>query len=215
MFDRSDATSDVSDRDGRAYFVEEDTGRICFLYRFPYGGESEYRRIRGNGIKSSAGAIFVMFAFFVLFVVADLYEVMDNETNITGNALLLIGAIVVVIFYGVLVQKKQYEYRFEDYQSTRRNHDPIYVEENKRKKILERVIRKKGRNMLLLFAMLLCITIRAGYLLIRTAEIEVLILPPFSVTLLLAFAPDIADRWRGWNRARKVYWSESLGRKEE
>jgi len=200
MFERADsATIRPSDRDGKAYFVEKDTGRICFLYRFPFGGEKEYKSTRENGFKVLVG--FFLSLVFV-FVAVILYMAFSYEAGIISNALLLLGVTILLIPFGLLADKKLYKYRFEDYQRAVRNHHPIYVADNKKEEVLKRA-RKKGRTMLLL-AVPVSVALGMGYSFIITANMEYLMLPPLCVIILLMIAPDIKDRWSGWKVARKL-----------
>jgi len=212
MFDRADSTSAESGWDAKAYFVEKDTGRICFIKRFPYGGGKEYARARGEGGVTTLVMLVVLTVFII--VATALYVHFRYEANIIGNAALLIVATILLVPWGLRMQKHMYPYRIEDYQRTKRNHTPNYIDENKREEVLELAARRKGRNLLFVLAAWLFATIFWGYDFIMTASIEAVFIFPYGVAFLLAFAPDIADRCKGWLRAWKMYWSKSLGRKE-
>jgi len=212
MFERVvSATARLSDRDGKAYFVEEKTGRICFFNRFPYGGEREFERVRENGIVAFLVIIILIPLFFVG---TTLNLAFSDDASVARNAILLFVANILLAPVGLLADKKQYEYRFEDFQRVKKNYYPIYIDDSKKGEVLARA-RRKGWNVLVLLMMLLSGAIGAGYGFVMGADVELLIVSPLCVVLLCAFAPDFKDRLSGWKFAWKIYWAKAVDQEDE
>jgi hypothetical protein len=210
MFERAGSAT-ASPLDGKAYFVEEKTGRICIFYRFPYGGEKEFERVRGNGIVAFLIIIILIPLFFVGTI---LNLAFSDDASVVRNAILLFVANILLAPVGLLADKKQYKYRFEDFQRVKKNHYPVYIDDSKKGEVLARA-RRKGWNVLAVLVALLFGAIGAGYGFIMGADTELLLVSPSSIFLLLALAPDFKDRLSGWKFAWKIYWSKSVDQKEE
>ena len=192
MFDRTDQTGLKFDTSGRAYFAEENTGRMCYIYRFADEvlGAQEMKGRKHLGV--CAGIVLIL---IFIFKVADLYITHSYYTDIISNVLMFFGLTTVAVSFGVWVSKNGYKELSKDYQIALKEQNPIFIDENEKEDVLQRARVKKEKKVAVCAA-LLFLTIGIGLHFIMTSDMLSLVLSPTCAILL---------GWNGMTFANKMY----------
>ena len=188
----------------RAYFVEENTGQISFIYRFA----KQEERAREE---ASISYIVNMYAFLVGLPLAILWGITVPSLNsfyisyasIMNNSLLLLGVMVLAATLSFPVKRNMYKKNFENYLKVARNYLPIVVEDREREHLLKRA-RKRAWFILIVFVPILAITVWTGYAFVTTSNLGLLILSPLGTFVLLMIVSYSKDRWTGRKITRRM-----------
>ena len=209
MFDRREPGELRSNLHGRAYFVEKSTGRLCLIYRFRDEIAEAQELASRNIFKPSVAVIALV--LLAAFAMGDFYY--RYYSGIISNVLVLFVLIALTFFSGIWLIKNDYRELFEDYQKAARRQSPIFLDSNQTEEALRRARLKKWR-MLFFLAIALCLVIGTGYHFIATSDTRYLISTSL-LTIFLTRIPNPKEWWSSMSIASKMYFSKSLGRKED
>jgi len=203
MFDWADPSYSLSSWEGRAYFVEENTGQISFIYRFPTQGEREQESVSEKHIQNYA--IFIIVPLFALWrggapFLNSLYSPYASTVN---NVLLLSGLTILILPFYLWYFKSHYRKLFANYQKSAHNYFPILLEDDGKEDILERA-QNKRLGKAIVVVVLLVLTIMTGSNFIATSDMETAIIAPLSAAALIVGFPNPKDRWLSWRVSGKM-----------
>ena len=201
-----DKTFIVSGREGRVYFVEESTGRICFIYRFATEGDREHEL---NWHHTSDMYLFLLGlpAIFVWRAAAPyLYTLYSHYSSVVNNILLLVGLTILLAPLSLWVSQNLNKKAFEGYQKAAKKNSPIFIEDSKKLDVLKQA-RGRRRLMFAIYAVLLLPMIGTGYHFAVATNMEALIIPPGCAAMLLMLTINLKDRRISRKLTRKM-WSD-------
>ena len=199
IFDKGDPACDkLSDGAERAYFVEKDTGRICFLNR--YMTESEEKKAQEGERRTFR--YMLLFLLSVMVLVHSLAPTLHTIDSSCANIFFLFGATVLLLPVFLFANKKGEKMLYEDYKRTAKNCPLTFIVATE--KVLERILDRR-RLAFLIFLIPFFGTIWLGYRFIITTEMRLVFAVPLGAAISFSLALTIKDRWRGWKLAEKMY----------
>ena len=201
MFDKTDQERLKTDRSGRAYFIEKETGRVCFLYRFTCevtGSQKLASRGHTTTIGGIAGVLGALAA-------AGVYTLLNAHALAAFNIFTLLGLIAFSVSIGVWISRRDYQTLLADYAITaQKENNLIFISEKERPEVFGRVETKKWKAFILLGVMLFA-AIGTGYHFIMTSDVRFL-LTAAIFSAFLTFIPNPKEWWTGIKTAEKMYF---------
>jgi len=207
MFESVDSSYTTSDMRGKAYFIEEDTGRVGFLYLFATKDEREQRRKREQRIYTFLIALSIPFLMNYDRNMPGFYALYSRHASVINNAVLLFGLTILAVFVFLWAYRYYEKKYFEKYQQSANNDALTFLDGTEKVKIFEPTW-WRWWWMILGFIVILPLTIGMGYSFIATTNMGALPVPPLGVATLFWIVLMVTDRSKGWRLVQKMYGTQ-------